>query len=217
MQDKVLGVRASPCELRMDTIQPIEASETQSSQDHILSHPQICFLVSVSGPSLPGVIFRVLSDSPLASHPHPLTKANPITLSLSQPPGFLAPPNAASLWTSLIHLAHQQFILNMAESRVLLPSVNQALWCLSSHPTQNVTCILPMAPRPPTTCLHLPSLISSFMVPACSSMRPLGLLSEPLPGKLLPYTGAPVSLQPLVRASLTPMCEGASLCPLALV
>ena len=36
MQDKVLGVRASPCELRMDTIQPIEASETQSSQDHIL-------------------------------------------------------------------------------------------------------------------------------------------------------------------------------------
>ena len=48
-------------------------------------------------------------------------------------------------------------------------------------------------------------------------MRPLGLLSEPLPGKLLPYTGAPVSLQPLVRASLTPMCEGASLCPLALV
>ena len=92
MQDKVLGVRASPCELRMDTFQPIKAPETQSSQDHILSHPQICFLVLVSGPSLPGVIFRVLSDSPLASHP--LTKADPISLSLSQPPGFLAPPNA---------------------------------------------------------------------------------------------------------------------------
>ena len=124
---KVLGVRASPCELRMDTIQPIKASKTQSSQDHILNHPQICFFVSVNGPSLPGVVFRVLSDSPLASRPYPLTKADSIALSLSQPPGFLAPPNAASLCTSLIHMAHQQFILNIAESRVLLPIVNQAL------------------------------------------------------------------------------------------
>ena len=159
------GVRASPCELRMDTIQPIKASKTQSSQDHILNHPQICFFVSVNGPSLPGVVFRVLSDSPLASRPYPLTKADPITLSLSQPPGFLAPPNAASLCTSLIHVAHQQFILNIAESRVLLPSVNQALWCLSSHPTQNVACFFPRPQDlpPPASMSHLLSHLSWFL------------------------------------------------------